>query len=472
MSENKTEKPAGKSETKATPQKKNDTAKAPARPRAKSGGMGFLSVLLLSLIVTLGTLAGLGYYAWLNQGYIKRYVDQAFLSDIRETALKRQMTSVDAGQQSRINDELREDILRTRQRVDMLEARFETMMAGLKPVTQPAGNDTKLTPAAEAKVQAEDKKPQVEIILAGKKQASIGDLETRLIMLAQQLEQLREQVQPGTTTEMDDAFARVNQMEEQYSQLDAKVAELEHELSGVQTKVSSLRQSDGGSNRYFSQMVAFSELQRVAESGRIYLQELEGFRVLLDEADHMENSLSTLQEHAKTGIPTERQLKQTFPPLLRKAVTMGSARETDSGIAEKTMQNLSRIITIRKVEEEGESAAAALTRAERAVEEGELQLAANELQTLPENQRQIFQDWLKQARARVAVEKALDNLYHTLIGRAQTGGAPPPASPLPAPAPPAQKENTQESGSDKEAAAKVLSGEKPPMAHKEPESAE
>ncbi len=179
--------------------------------------------------------------------------------------------------------------------------------------------------------------------------------------------------------------AEVEKMVEEARAMDAASAEAAR-IASAQTIVARLRSSiDAGTS--FGGMI----------------EELQAVGVTAPEA---------LTGSAEAGVSTRASLRDGFAPAARDA--LASARQATKGtggIAAYVQRQLgARSVAPR----DGDDPDAVLSRAEAAVQSGDLQGALTELQALPETARAPLADWEAAARARLAAVAAVNELAQSL----------------------------------------------------------
>lgn len=119
-----------------------------------------------------------------------------------------------------------------------------------------------------------------------------------------------------------------------------------------------------------------------------------------------------LTENAETGVPTMTELRQTFPEHARDALAAAPAESesADDGLG-RVAAFLRRQTNARSLApRDGNDTDAILSRAEKAVNDGDLEAALEELQALPEPAAQTMQPWTDEAARRLAAEEAARTL--------------------------------------------------------------
>lgn len=231
----------------------------------------------------------------------------------------------------------------------------------------------------------------------------------------------------GLSNRLDDLAARVADLEkapppatipvEKLDAYDRQLAELQQQLDAQRAAISDA--SDAADD---ARSAATDETRRI--SVRAALAEI---GAALDSGEPFVNPISTLDaggdvavppalaDHAASGIATLGGLRDRFPPASRKALSV-SVRETSGGSAMDRFGAFLRSQTgARSLEaREGDDPDAILSRAEAAVQKGDLETALAEIGQLPTAGQDVMADWAEDARTRMAAEAALDDLSDTL----------------------------------------------------------
>jgi len=148
---------------------------------------------------------------------------------------------------------------------------------------------------------------------------------------------------------------------------------------------------------------AVARLLAAARAGAPYADLLSGLEDLpLD---------PVLQEAASAGLVTQKALADTFPETARKALDASLRATGGEGIGDRLYTFLRIQTGARSLEpREGTDPDAVLSRAEAAVEAGDIARALDELAGLPPEGQAEMADWTAGARQWLAAGKALDDL--------------------------------------------------------------
>ena len=150
--------------------------------------------------------------------------------------------------------------------------------------------------------------------------------------------------------------------------------------------------------------LAAATLSQSASGSRPFAGELEAMEAALpDSAD-----LRALRPLAQSGAPTAASLAAAFPDAAARAAVASRARTQGSGVLARIAQAFAAIVTIRRVDRsQGGGVDAALARADRRVEDGDLEGALGELGALPPAGREAMAGWIQRAQRRVEIDRRL-----------------------------------------------------------------
>jgi hypothetical protein len=116
--------------------------------------------------------------------------------------------------------------------------------------------------------------------------------------------------------------------------------------------------------------------------------------------------LSALARLADTGAPSRAALAASFPDYAARAASAARAPGDGAGIAAQIAYEFSRIITLRRVGDvPGDGVDAVLARAERQVEDGDLDQALRTLDRLTPRARDALAAWRSRAERRAEIDR-------------------------------------------------------------------
>lgn len=156
-----------------------------------------------------------------------------------------------------------------------------------------------------------------------------------------------------------------------------------------------------------AQLGAFRQLSAALDSGGAYAAALKELAA--------QNLPAVLTDHAETGLPTLQQLRDAFPDAARAA--LDAARRADMGASwtDRIATFLQTQTGARSLEPRaGNDPDAILSRAQAAVEKGDIGTALTEIAALPEQASAAMADWIASAQLRQQAQAALADLAKAL----------------------------------------------------------
>jgi len=175
--------------------------------------------------------------------------------------------------------------------------------------------------------------------------------------------------------------------------LQERLTRLESETSGV-----ALRRA--------ANVLALATLARAAGEATSFKPQLDAMAALVP----ADPGVSALAPFAALGVPTPSMLRARFPEAARTALD-AERGGTGNGVFGRLWAGLTGLVRIRRVGEvSGNSTAAHLARAETDMNRGDLPGAAAEIRTLTNPSAAAMAPWLKDAEARIEVDRALDDI--------------------------------------------------------------
>jgi hypothetical protein len=118
-----------------------------------------------------------------------------------------------------------------------------------------------------------------------------------------------------------------------------------------------------------------------------------------------------LMQHAATGLPTVAELADSFPGAARNALEAALRANMGESWTDRVSNFLRSQTGLRSLSpREGNDPDAVLSRAEAALEAGDVATAMTELQAMPEAGKPALADWLAEAQVRVEAEAAFASL--------------------------------------------------------------
>lgn len=248
--------------------------------------------------------------------------------------------------------------------------------------------------------------------LTAKIDAVSKDLEKKTAALTDRMESISADLEKKTAALSDD-IARTREILEArpaprpagesdaVKALQSSLAKLEERLAALaEQPVSAIPRS--GSNPA-ALALAFENLQRTADRGEPFAAQLEALGKLAG----ADIDISALAASAKEGVPSEAALLGRLPRALRDA-RAAVERADDETFLDRLASNASSVVRVRRIgPQEGDSAAAVLSRMEARMKGSDLSGVIEEAQALEGAARGAVRPWLAEAQARRDLDAAL-----------------------------------------------------------------
>lgn len=187
----------------------------------------------------------------------------------------------------------------------------------------------------------------------------------------------------------------------------AEIADLKDRLAKIEAGAAA-----PGGGRQAAASLALISLQRVAASGAPYKTELDILARLLDPGAPAVERIRAFQDE---GAPTIAHLKDRFGETARRALAAESSAnaQTPAGSIGARIQSL---VSVRPASPRaGTSARAAISRAEDHMDRQALAPAVREVEGLSGAAGEAFAAWLADARARLTLDAAIDEINGALL---------------------------------------------------------
>jgi hypothetical protein len=179
--------------------------------------------------------------------------------------------------------------------------------------------------------------------------------------------------------------------------LEARIAHLE----GIEPSVTM---------KHAAAELALANLVRVSGTPEPFIAELQTFRALMPDASEA-NALTPI---ALRGAPTQAALAERFPGMAAKALAAENSGRATSWLG-RLWANIGNVIVVRRIGDvAGKDSESILARAGARLNQGDLDGAIAEVQTLKGAARGAAQGWLDAALARQAIARGTAALAHRL----------------------------------------------------------
>ena len=155
-------------------------------------------------------------------------------------------------------------------------------------------------------------------------------------------------------------------------------------------------------------LIIVGQLRDAIERGGPYAVELAAARKVAPAS--AAPALDSLAASADTGVTRRSQLTESFPPVAAAIARAALIPATDNGFMDRLEREVATLVSVRRVDGQGNNPAAVAARAEKALRAGDLAAAAQELGALDGPPADAAKTWLTTARARLAAEHGLSDL--------------------------------------------------------------
>ena len=157
-------------------------------------------------------------------------------------------------------------------------------------------------------------------------------------------------------------------------------------------------------------LLVVGQLREAVNRGDPYEVELRAARRVAPADDAA--TLDVLAAGAATGVARGNALIAAFPAVA-KDILRAAIAPPDGDFWQRTLNKASSLVSLRRIDGQGDGTAAVVARAEARVKEGDLAKGLQELAALQGDPAQIAAAWMTSAAARVATDRALSELAAT-----------------------------------------------------------
>lgn len=177
------------------------------------------------------------------------------------------------------------------------------------------------------------------------------------------------------------------------------------ELSDMRASLQKIQNSEvKGATDQLRANLALNALRRKVEAGEPFADELTTM------AEFAPERASELAPHAHSGVPTDTALRESFGAAARQALAAAGQEEAGDGVSGVIARAKSLVSVRPAAPQAGDSPRAIISRAEHAVDEGDLTYALNELDSLPASAKAAMAEWVKNAQANNDAQLVLGEL--------------------------------------------------------------
>lgn len=179
------------------------------------------------------------------------------------------------------------------------------------------------------------------------------------------------------------------------------------ELFAINQRVGRLEADQHDQAAAAASALAASALQQAAQSSQPFDEDLKAVEPLLP----ANTDLRALRRLAQVGAPTRSALASSFPEVAAKAAVAARTPGKDSGPFAEALHVVASIVTIRRVDKvTGKGPDAVLARAERLLNDGELDATLKALDDLPKDAQLSMTQWRSGLERRAEIDRQIGAL--------------------------------------------------------------
>ena len=236
---------------------------------------------------------------------------------------------------------------------------------------------------------------------------ALSDLQSRIATLEARPEGVDVSLLGANGVALDQQIATLQAL------VDSQRGALEAVSQDAETELAALRETITNEVARLQASSAIVRLTLAMESGAPFAAALSDA-----EAGSGMSAPALLHTAAETGLVRLSQLRTEFAPLARDALPIALRETAGDTLSARVGAFLQGQIGGRSLSpRDGDDPDAILSRAQGAVDQGDLSLALAELSALPAPAQTVFSDWVAQVAARLSVTEAFET-YRAVIGQA------------------------------------------------------
>ena len=237
--------------------------------------------------------------------------------------------------------------------------------------------------------------------------AKIKEIETAIVGLGQGSGGASEAEIAAINEKIAGVEALANAAGEAGSVVDGRLGALEQSLAALSTKVDAQ-----AAQPKIALAIAASALKSAIERGVPFQSEIETFAAVAPDAPE----LAALRAYAEKGVATRAEILAETDPAANAIIATANPPKQNAGFFERLLSSAESLVTVRPIGAvEGPGVPETVARMEVAIEAGDLAKAIAEFDTLPEPAKAAVAAFADKIRARLDVEKLVDQAIATAM---------------------------------------------------------
>lgn len=174
------------------------------------------------------------------------------------------------------------------------------------------------------------------------------------------------------------------------------------EIARLNARILDLESEGERTSEAAAAALAAAALVQASQGSRPFARELTALQAVAPDLPE----LAALTPLAQAGAPSRAALAASFPDYAARAATAARRPVEGAGLQARVAYALTRIVSVRRVSDvSGSGADAVLARAERALEEGDVDAALDALAALPPPARAAIAPWRDRAERRAEIDR-------------------------------------------------------------------
>jgi hypothetical protein len=174
------------------------------------------------------------------------------------------------------------------------------------------------------------------------------------------------------------------------------------DVDRLSARVASLEQRQAGAAQAAAAALAAAAVVEASQGQGPFSDELATLRAMSPPSPELQ-ALSTL---AQAGAPSRTALAQSYPDYAAHAAVAARAPGKGAGLGDRIVYALARVVMLRRMSDApGDGVDAVLARAERQVDDGDLDRALKTLDRLPPGARDAMAPWRLRAERRAEIDR-------------------------------------------------------------------
>lgn len=215
--------------------------------------------------------------------------------------------------------------------------------------------------------------------------------------------------------------SKIASLEKENTTLQALIKDLGGRIAALETRPA----NSSGPGKSNALLLAVGQLRDTARTANGFAEPFATVEALAGGTASHKTALGVLRKHAAKGVPDLPILQRQFDQLSGDIVRASYTPAGDSWV-DQTLFKISRLVTFRRTGESGarkDDVAGMVARAELRLAAGDLKSAIGLVKKLPDGPRKVSQKWLKAAQSRLAVDRAISQLFQNALKGVGASGA-------------------------------------------------